>query len=206
MELRRAFDVVSDHCGFPILQILRGVMHFDLFPRLFPLRDHLAIFSHLFPKIGTVYNHPAALSIDAMVNDAFLEADRTLQISDSISDPEAFLTMTDCIIPIIERSKEFSLANARRIIRRLRCRRLYRFVDEFLVPAGTELRTSPEDITTCQDASGTGVNLVPGDIHVAHVKLNFGMKDRNPVDKVLFFQDWYVCMLYMFPMLNSAVI
>eukprot|EP00177_Eucheuma_denticulatum_P002979 GFKZ01005358.1.p2 GENE.GFKZ01005358.1~~GFKZ01005358.1.p2 ORF type:complete len:250 (-),score=26.19 GFKZ01005358.1:1103-1852(-) len=125
-----------------------------------------------------------------MVNDAFLEADRTLEISDSISDPEAFLTMTDSIIPIIERSKESSLANARRIIRRLRCRRLYRFVDEFLVPAGTKLQISPEDITTWQDASGTGVNLVPDDIHVAHVKLNFGMKDKNPVDKVLFFQDW----------------
>lgn len=140
---------------------------------------------------GTVYNHRAALSIGAMITDAFLEADSTLKISDSISDPTDFMTMTDSLVPIIERSKDSSLASARKIIHRLRRRQLYRFVDEVLLPAGASRRISPEEITTCQDAS-TGVNLVPRDIYIAHVTLNFGMKSKNPVDNVLFFKDWYV--------------
>lgn len=127
-----------------------------------------------------------------MITDAFLEANNFLKIADSITDPEAFLTMTDCLIPIIERSREASLAGARKIIRRLRRRQLYRFVDEVLLPAGMSFKISPEQITTCQDTAGNGVNLVPDDVHVAHVTLNFGMKAKNPVDQVLFFSDWCV--------------
>lgn len=151
------------------------------------------MFSSIWPfdLTGTVYNHRAALSIGAMMADAFLEADSTLKISASIGDPVEFMTMTDSIVPIIERSKVSSLAGARKIIRRLRTRELYRFVDEVLLPAGVSRQISPPDITTCQDSS-TGVNLVPDDIHIAHVTLNFGMKSKNPIDNVLFFKDWYV--------------
>lgn len=148
-----------------------------------------------------MYNHPAALSIDAMVTDAFLEANSALKIADSISDPEEFLTMTDCLIPIIERSKEASLARARKIIRRLRRRQLYRFVDEILLPAGTSFKVTPEQITTCQDAAGMNVNLVPDDVHVAHVTLNFGKKAKNPVEEVFFFSDWCVLCPIFFPLL-----
>lgn len=125
-----------------------------------------------------------------MITDAFLEANNTLRIAESISDPSDFLTMTDTLVPIIERSKEPSLAGAREIIGRLRRRRLYRFVDEFLLPAGATCKITPEEITTSQDSAGTGIDLRPDDIHVAHVTLNFGKKSKNPVDHVLFFKDW----------------
>lgn len=139
---------------------------------------------------GTVYNHRAAVSIDGMITDAFLEANSTLKIADSITDPAEFLTMTDSLVPIIERSKESSLVGARKIISRLRRRKLYRFVDEILLPAGVSRKITAEEITTCQDRANTGIELRPDDIYVAHVTLNFGMKSRNPVDQVLFFKDW----------------
>lgn len=128
-----------------------------------------------------------------MVSDAFLHADSHLGISASISDPEDFLSINDSLIGVIERSKHSGLATARNILRRLATRRLYRFVDEVLMPAGAERRSvTPQQITTCQNAAKTGVTLRPEDICVSNVSLNFGMRDQNPVDRVLFFKDWYV--------------
>ncbi|CAN8071585.1 unnamed protein product [Agarophyton chilense] len=138
----------------------------------------------------TVYNHRAALSIDAMVSDAFLHADSHLGISASILDPQQFLTVADSMIAVIERSRHIALKTSRDLIRRLRTRKLYRFVEEVLLPAGMSRKITPAQITTCQDAAGTGVTLTPEDVYVAHVTLNFGMKDKNPVDRVLFFKDW----------------
>lgn len=126
-----------------------------------------------------------------MISDVFLEADRTLKISESINDPFEFMRLTDSIVPMIEYSSDQALARARQLIRRVRTRKLYRFVDEILLPPGRERTVTPQDITTCQDTS-IGIMLNPEDIHVAHVGLHFGMKSKNPVDEVLFFADWYV--------------
>ena len=150
---------------------------------------------------GTVYNHRAALSIDAMLTDALLEADGALGISASISDAEEFMRMTDSIIPMIEYSRDARLRKAKSIIERLRRRKLYQFVDEVLLPAGRSIKVTPEEITTCQEAAATGVNLVPDDVVVTSVTLNFGMKSQNPVDKVLFFRDWYVRACKLIPCL-----
>lgn len=132
-----------------------------------------------------------------MVADAFLAADRPLGISASIADPVAFMRLTDALLPVIEYSTDPSLAAARKIVRRIRTRDLYRFVDEILLPPGRVCTVAPHDITTCQDLS-TGVNLVPDDVYVVHVPLNFGMKSKNPVDNVLFFKDWCVVLLFHF--------
>lgn len=47
---------------------------------------------------------------------------------------------------------------------------------------------NPECITTCQ--SGSSVNLVPDDIIVHNLKIDFAMKDKNPVDHVSFFSEF----------------
>ncbi len=145
---------------------------------------------NVFFYLGTVYNHRAAISIDAMITDAFLEADPVLKISDSITDPVEFMSMTDSLLHTIQYSKDPRLTKAKEIIDRLRRRKLYRFIDEILLPAGSARVIRPEEITACQESGTTGVNLVPDDIVLAPVTLNFGMKNQNPVDKVLFFKDW----------------
>lgn len=125
-----------------------------------------------------------------MIADAFFAADPVLHLAESITDPKEFMAMTDSLLHAIEFSKDYRLAEARRIVSRLRHRNLYSFVDELLLPAGSSSRISVEDITTCQD--GRDVNLVPDDIVLATVTLNFGMKRENPIDSVRFFRDWYV--------------
>lgn len=127
-----------------------------------------------------------------MFTDAFLLADEALEIADSVHNPEDFLGMTDSIIPIIERSKDPRLKDARHVMHRIRRRQLYRFVDEHLMPNGRSVSIKPEDVTTCQDSAHTGITLAPEDVHIKMVTLNFGMKEQNPVDKVHFFNFWYV--------------
>lgn len=138
----------------------------------------------------TCYNHPAALSIDAMIADAFLHADESLGLSNAIQAPDDFLRLNDSLLCQIEYSKDPKLNTARHIVRRIRYRKLYRLVDEYLLPSGFGCTVTEQDITTCQDASCYGVDLKPCDIIISCVTLNFGKHDQNPVDSVLFFRDW----------------
>lgn len=64
--------------------------------------------------------------------------DQDLRISQSVEDPEMYLDLTDDVLKRIERSKTPELNKARSIIRNLRTRKLYKFVDEFLIPPDLE--------------------------------------------------------------------
>lgn len=60
--------------------------------------------------------------------------DAHLGISSAVDNPEEYLNLTDDILRVIERSKAPELAKSRAIMKRLRTRDLYKFVDEFLIP------------------------------------------------------------------------
>jgi len=139
----------------------------------------------------TVYNHKAAIGIDGMMADILALANKELKISESINDPGKFLSMSDTILHYIEFSTSANLKTARDLVHRLRRRDLYSFVDETLLPSSFFQHgghITAEDITTNQNTGG--INLVPDDIKVSIVTLNFGMKNKNPVDSVKFFKDW----------------
>jgi deoxynucleoside triphosphate triphosphohydrolase SAMHD1 len=137
-----------------------------------------------------IYNHKAAISLDHMISDAMLLADQSLEISDAIGSSVQFLRLTDYVLREIENSRSACLADARSIVRRIRCRKLYRFCDEHLMPAGGFREITELDVTTSQDAAKWDIDLKPEDIVVSLVVLNFGRKDRNPLDSVMFFKDW----------------
>ncbi|KAA8499083.1 Deoxynucleoside triphosphate triphosphohydrolase SAMHD1-like [Porphyridium purpureum] len=144
------------------------------------------MFNTRFKLHKLVYNHRASKAIEYMITDILLHADAHLKISESITDPSSFMNFTDSIIRVIEMSKEASLGASRQLIRRLRNRDLYRFVDEVLVPANTA-DVSEVDISTSQDSNS---RLQPDDLIVFNMRANFGMRQKNPVDHVHFFQNW----------------
>lgn len=74
-------------------------------------------------------------AIELMITDALVNADAQLGISSAVDNPEDYLNLTDDILRVIERSKTPELAKSREIMKRLRTRDLYKFVDEYLVPA-----------------------------------------------------------------------
>ncbi|KAI9261697.1 hypothetical protein BY458DRAFT_439554 [Sporodiniella umbellata] len=85
-----------------------------------------------------IYTHRVGAAIELMIVDAFLEADGYLKLSEKIDNPEDYLYLTDNVLNVIEGSKEPSLEKARSIVKKLRRRDLYKFVDEFLIPPELE--------------------------------------------------------------------
>ena len=134
-----------------------------------------------------------------------------IPISESIDDCEAYSHMTDSIIMEIERSRDpgqrarcrrhgdpfvashwfplsTALHDAQTILRRLRCRDLYKIVGDRLLSTEQAVHASkaatPEHIASCADAS---LPLHADDIIVHQLKINYAMKDKNPVDSVSFY-------------------
>ncbi|KAI9343829.1 hypothetical protein BD770DRAFT_397934 [Pilaira anomala] len=139
-----------------------------------------------------IYTHRVGKAIELMIVDAFLAANNYLKIADSVSNPEDYLFMTDDIIRNIERSKCPELAESRQIVKNIRTRNLYKFVDEFLVPPELESRLNKDTITS-QDIANhqTGnAGLVQEDVIVTFTKINYSMNESNPVDSIRFFSRY----------------
>nr|WCZ58536.1 dNTP triphosphohydrolase SAMHD1 [Andalucia godoyi] len=136
-----------------------------------------------------IYSHRVVKAIEYMLCDVLIAADPFLKISDAVLDPEQFMGLTDCLIKQIETSHSQDLRPAQEIIRRMRKRDLYKFVDEVLVPPEIQAnfpKVTELDISTHQ---GIGNILTPEDLIVHNLKIDYAMKDRNPVDSIHFFSD-----------------
>jgi deoxynucleoside triphosphate triphosphohydrolase SAMHD1 len=136
-----------------------------------------------------------------MVVDTFLAADPILDISSRIYDPERYLYLTDSILEEIERSIDPRLASAREIILRMRRRDLYRCVDYLHV--GVADKAALAEVVTAQEVAreantirlgiedgegGGGVREVKeSDVIINWGYLHFGMKERDPMEQVLFY-------------------
>jgi HD superfamily phosphohydrolase len=144
-----------------------------------------------------VYTHRKAKAIEYMVVDALVSADAAWgnEISKAIWKPEEFVKLDDTVLKRIEWSSDPALREAQDILRRLRRRELYRYVNEFTVPSERLSRwkdVRPEEIVACQDAGNSAVpgGLRPEDIIVHNLKIDWAMKAKNPVDSVHFYQDY----------------
>lgn len=89
----------------------------------------------------------------------------------------------------IENSSDPSLAKARSIVSQLRRRKLYRFVDQWLVPKESTRdvgKPSAEEIAELNPRPE--VQLQPEDLVVQDFKLHFGNKDKDPLQLTGFFR------------------
>lgn len=147
---------------------------------------------------------PTAKAIEYMVVDALLTADPILNISGRIFDPERYLYLTDSILEEIECSIDPRLALAREIILRIRRRDLYRCVDyshidvakkatlaevitaEEVAREANAIRLGIEDSDDAKE--GRSVREVREcDVIIDWSYLHFGMKQRDPIEQVLFY-------------------
>ncbi|RIA97929.1 HD phosphohydrolase domain-containing protein [Glomus cerebriforme] len=139
-----------------------------------------------------VYNHRVGKAIEYMLCDALVEADPVLKISKTVENPEEYLQLNDTILNQIEFSKEPSLAKSREIIKRIRTRKLYKFVDEFLVPRELKYHLNEQKINAREIIAHQAENdrLREDDVIVERLKLNYAMNDENPVDHVKFYNQY----------------
>lgn len=133
-----------------------------------------------------VYTHKVGKAVELMIVDALLAADKHLKISDSIYDPEEYMYLTDSIISDIEKSKNDELLEARNILKRLRKRQLYKFADQYPVPAICKDYYDKEKVNS-DLISRFSSGLTANDIILDWNYMNYGMKGDNPVNCVKFY-------------------
>ncbi|GMF24407.1 unnamed protein product [Phytophthora lilii] len=150
--------------------------------------DIYDMFQQRYQMHKQIYNHRKGKAVEFMICDAMLLADRELGICASTQTPQDFQFLTDHVVHSIEASKSDTLADARALLKRMRRRELYEFIDEYLLPPDLMSRIprfTSEELAT--QTSYDGVTLDPKDIIVSDGRLNYNFKDQNPVDNVSFY-------------------
>ncbi|KAF8931770.1 SAM domain and HD [Haplosporangium gracile] len=154
-----------------------------------------------FSLFKRVYTHRVGKAIEYMLTDALLAADSVMGISQAIFHGDQYLHLTDDIIRQIERSREPGLEDSKAILKRIRTRNLYKFVDELLIPREklgilTKENINSAEIVSCQ---GSNDHLQQEDVIVEFLKNNYAMKDQNPVDGIKFFSKTNYSVSYHIP-------
>ena len=155
------------------------------------------LFLSRYSMFKQVYSHRVGKAIEFMISDILLLAEDHFKFTECIDTPEKYLRLTDCILRDIENSTASELQQARDLIGKLRRRQLYKMAGETIIPiptksdgstppAGAVMKQVTEaDIIACRPAHS---DLCESDIIVHNMTLNFAMKDKNPVDNILFYK------------------
>lgn len=149
------------------------------------------------------YQHKVGNIIETMVTEAFLKADKHIQIegsggkmftlSTAIDDMEAYTKLTDHVFEQILNSSSLELAEARQILRNIICRRLYKCLgqtqaDKSMSVTKEEIHRWEADLAQSIPQSGAqDVDLRPEDFLVNVIFLDYGMKEKNPINNVRFY-------------------
>ncbi|KAI9591511.1 HD phosphohydrolase domain-containing protein [Syncephalis fuscata] len=149
------------------------------------------LFNTRYSLFKRIYTHRVACAIEHMITDALLLADPYLKLSDAIDRPEDYLKLTDHVLKNIEFSTGDELAPARAVIRRVRQRQLYRFVEERMIPAENiaRLRGKINEEAICSHQSEYAC-IKTDDIIVDWLTVGYGFKGKNPVDSIKFYSKY----------------
>ncbi|XP_032376450.1 deoxynucleoside triphosphate triphosphohydrolase SAMHD1 isoform X1 [Etheostoma spectabile] len=149
------------------------------------------------------YQHKVGNIIETMIAEAFLKADKHIQIegsggkmftlSTAIDDMEAYTKLTDHIFEQILHSSTPELAESRQILRNIICRRLYKCLgqtqaDKPMSFTQEMIRSWEADLAQSIPHSGPqDVRLQPEDFVVNIIFMDYGMKEQNPINNVRFY-------------------
>ena len=141
-----------------------------------------------------VYAHRVTKAIEYMIADAFSAANPAFRITYALDDVSRYARLTDSLLTQIEFSSltdDPGVARAQAIIRSIRRRRLYKFACESMIPHARWVhfadRVRAADIVCC--GSSNYGELREDDIIVQNLRMNYAMGDRNPVDRVQFYNS-----------------
>ncbi|KAF3696974.1 Deoxynucleoside triphosphate triphosphohydrolase SAMHD1 [Channa argus] len=149
------------------------------------------------------YQHKVGNIIETMVTEAFLKADKYIQIegsegkmftlSTAIDDMEAYTKLTDHVFEQILNSSSPELAEPRQILRNIICRRLYKCLGQ--TQAEAPLKVTQEMIESWEadlahlvpQSGAQDITLQSEDFVVSVIDLDYGMKEKNPINSVRFY-------------------
>ncbi|CAG8561091.1 13894_t:CDS:10, partial [Racocetra fulgida] len=135
-------------------------------------------------------------AIDHMMCDVLEDAKKYLakkfgfeDFKDAISKGEKYIRLSDSIFHEIEHSQaEDELIRSKEIIKQIRKRKLYMYVDEYLTKKknGKEKESIKNQIM--EEIKSCGIqNLGPDDVIVDWLSFDYGNDDKNPVKNVTFY-------------------
>ncbi|XP_063000921.1 deoxynucleoside triphosphate triphosphohydrolase SAMHD1 [Elgaria multicarinata webbii] len=154
------------------------------------------------------YQHKVGNIIENMITDAFLKADphirikgsggKKYKISTALEDMEAYTKLTDEIFLQILYSDQPELNEAREILRKIEQRDLYKCLGETQPPEGKEIAKEQYDGLSAEivkskpkkfseDVELKAVELKAEDFIVDVINMDYGMKEKNPVNNVNFY-------------------
>lgn len=149
------------------------------------------------------YQHKTTNIIDTMIVEALVKANdyikfagkngREVKMSDAIHDMVAFSKMTDFVFFMILYSNEPKLKESKEILANILRRNLYKCVGQTQLKHNSVIskeevpRITREIMSKMDPDELECSNLKPDQIVVHLVYLDYGMKDKNPVDNVRFY-------------------
>ncbi|XP_016848895.1 deoxynucleoside triphosphate triphosphohydrolase SAMHD1 isoform X2 [Anolis carolinensis] len=150
------------------------------------------------------YQHKVGNIIETMITEAFLNADpyisirgsdgKEYKISTAMEDMEAYTKLTDDIFLSILHSDRPELEAARDILCKIERRDLYKFLGQTQPPEGMEIKKElwdslPSEIVKAKPiiTELTPVELKAEDFIVDVINMDYGMKEKNPINNVRFY-------------------
>ncbi|XP_054029647.1 deoxynucleoside triphosphate triphosphohydrolase SAMHD1 [Dryobates pubescens] len=147
------------------------------------------------------YQHKTGNIIEIMITEAFQKADqyfkiegsggKLYQISTAMEDMEAYTKLTDNIYLEILHSSRPELEEARGILRKVERRQLYRFLGETRPETARTVIKSNSLLESFANSrpekNPPDVELKAEDVIIDVINMDYGMKEQNPIDNVLFY-------------------
>ncbi|XP_053173945.1 deoxynucleoside triphosphate triphosphohydrolase SAMHD1-like [Scomber japonicus] len=145
------------------------------------------------------YQHRVNKIIESMITEAFLKADEHIQIegkggkkftlSKAIDDMEAYTKLTDCVFEQILTSSSEDLKEAKGILQRIQSRQLYKFLGQTKAMTLPQkmISTWKEELVKALPQTDPQVGLQPDDFEILVITMNYGKKDKNPVNEMYFY-------------------
>lgn len=145
-----------------------------------------------------VYTHKTAKAVEYMIVDALKAAADELNLRAMMRNLADFCKLDDTVLRRIETSTSTNggILEAQRIIRLLRTRKTYHYVNDCLVPKEFTqdsdgnfkfIDVTSRDLVECLPEGGA-VKVDEKDIIVQNLKIDFGRGNKNPVDSVHFYE------------------
>ncbi|KAJ2502072.1 hypothetical protein IWW47_003041, partial [Coemansia sp. RSA 2052] len=152
-----------------------------------------------------VYSHRAAKAIEFMLVDAMLIADPVLQLTQAVTCPRLFQSLTDEVVRDIERSPASELREAQDLIARIHTRDIYKFVDEYILPAEMAAVANSASINEALVVGYRSDNddFVERDVLIDFCLIHYGMRKHNPVDRINFYSKYNTA--EMFPIISEHI-
>lgn len=144
--------------------------------------DVYELFHTRYSLFKKAYCHKVVTAIELMFYDILSAANGFYKFSEYVKDPARFCTLTERFLGEIEFSTDETLEEARKIIRRLRVRNLYKCAIEFIMD-------KPYDITLHEFVEKYGNSKFgENDIIFSTYALNYGNRDDDPISHVNFYR------------------